>query len=99
MGVDEGNIQVMDGFRNDNGNLSNNYKYFYRYILTSSNYGVVDDHISHIQRIRSDNATQKCCENLRPSEDKCSCLRKLVRRHRFCCVIGSILTVSLLRPT
>ena len=27
MGVDGGNIQVMDGCRNYNGNLSNNYSY------------------------------------------------------------------------
>ena len=29
MGVDEGNIEVMDGCRNDNGKLSNNYLYSY----------------------------------------------------------------------
>ena len=27
MGVDEGNIQVIDGCRNDNGKLSSNYSY------------------------------------------------------------------------
>ena len=39
MGVDEGNIQVMDGCRNCNGKLSNNYSYGI-YLQVGSNYGL-----------------------------------------------------------